>query len=220
MEKKTALIVGVTGLVGNELLRILLKSEKYKEVIALGRRTINVSHPKLTEILVDFEKLGDYASSFIADDIFCCLGTTIKKAKTKEAMYQVDVEYPLMIAKLAHTSGAKQFLVISALNANPQSSLFYSKMKGELEQKLAEISYEAISILRPSLLLGERDEFRLGERLAGVMLKMIPFLFKGPLKKYKAIYGKDVALAMYAIAQLNKRGVAVYTSEQLDLLSK
>ncbi|KAA0948554.1 NAD-dependent epimerase/dehydratase family protein [Sporosarcina sp. ANT_H38] len=220
MEKKTALIVGVTGLVGKELLQNLLQSEQYKQVITVVRKSLDITNPKLLEIIVDFEKLGYIASSLVADDIFCCLGTTIKKAKTKEAMYKVDVDYTLTIAKLAYANGAKQFLVISALSANPKSSIFYSKMKGELELKLARIPYESIAILRPSLLLGKRDEFRLAESITAAAFKLVPFIFQGPFKKYKAIEGKDIALAMYKIAQLNKPGVAIYPSEQLAILSQ
>lgn len=220
LKKKTALIVGATGLIGNELVRILLQSEDYKEVIVVCRRTLHMSNPKLTEVLVDFEELADNTDSLIADDVFCCLGTTMKKAKSKEAMYKVDVEYPLTIANLAHANGAKQFLVISAMNANPDSVFSYSKMKGELEQKLTRIPYESTAILRPSLLLGKRPDFRLGERAAGVIANAIPFIFVGPLKKYEAIEAEDVALAMNNIAQLNKQGVTIYRSEQLLSFSK
>ena len=220
LNEKTALLVGATGLIGNELVQILLQSENYKEVIVVGRRTLHLNHPKLTEVLVDFEKLVDYTDRLAADDVFCCLGTTIKKAKSKEAMYTVDVTYPIKIANLAHLSGAKQFLVISAMNANLNSVFSYSKMKGELEQKLAVIPYASTAILRPSLLLGERSEFRLGERVGAVVCNTIPFIFKGPLKKYAAIEGRDVALAMYHIAQLNKQGLTIYQSEQLHAFSK
>ncbi len=220
LKKKTALLVGATGLIGNELAQVLLQSENYREVIVVGRRTLHIDNPKLTEILVDFEKLADVTDRLLADDVFCCLGTTIKQAKSKEAMYKVDVEYPLTIANLAHANGAKQFSVISAMNANPNSLFSYSKMKGELEKKLVGIPYESIAILRPSLLLGKRAEFRLGERAAAVIVTIIPFVFVGPLKKYKAIEGKDVALAMYNIAQLDKQGVTIYQSERLHSFSK
>lgn len=216
MKGKIALIVGATGLIGSELLKILLETEDYSKVVVMTRTPLSLNHTKLVEKLINFNNLEKYEADFAVDDVFCCLGTTIKKAKTMEAMYKVDVEYPLAVANLALAQGAKQFLVISAMNADPNSKLSYPKMKGELEQQLKTIPFESLSILRPSLLLGERKEFRFGERVAGAIFKTIPFLFKGKLKKYKPIHGKDVALAMYRIAQMQNLGVNIYPSDQLE----
>ena len=216
---KTALVVGATGLIGNELLHILLNADEYDQVIAVVRTPLNLNHEKLVETIVDFDQLEKYKEGFLAEDIFCCLGTTIKKAGTKEAMYKVDVEYPLMIAKLALEQGAKQFLLVSAMNADPNAALFYPKMKGELEQGLVKIPFESIAIMRPSLLLGDRKEFKLGERVGGAIFKTLSFLFRGPLGKYRAIYGSTVASAMYKIAQMNKPGIQVYASEELESIS-
>lgn len=216
MAGKTALIAGSTGLVGNELLQYLLDGKEYDKVIAIVRRPLEKNHPKLDEKVVDFDKLEEYKQSFAADDVFCCLGTTIKKAKTKEAMWKIDVDYPVAIAKLASSQGAKKFLLVSSMNADPNSPIFYSKMKGKLEEAIKQISYESTSIFRPSLLLGNRQEYRLGERAAAAIFTKVPFLFAGPLKKYKAIEGKTVASAMYKAAQGNKPGVTIYPSEQIQ----
>lgn len=216
MAGKTALIAGATGLVGNELLQFLLKEKAYDKVVALVRRPLAIKHPKLEEIIVDFDKLEDYKDCFTVDDVFCCLGTTIKKARTKEAMWKIDVDYPVEIAKLASSHGARKFMLVSSMNADPNSPIFYSKMKGKLEETIKQIPYESISIFRPSLLLGNRQEFRLGERAAAAIFTKVPFLFAGPLKKYRAIEGKTVASAMYKAAQENKPGITIYPSEQIQ----
>lgn len=216
MAGKTALIAGSTGLIGNELLQFLLNAKEYDKVTAIVRRPLEIKHPKLDEKIVDFDHLEEYKESFAVDDVFCCLGTTIKKVKTKEAMWKIDVDYPVAIAKLASSQGAKKFLLVSSMNADPNSPIFYSKMKGKLEEAIIQIPYESTSIFRPSLLLGNRQEYRLGERVAAAIFTKVPFLFAGPLKKYKAIEGKTVASAMYRTAQGNKPGVTIYPSEQIQ----
>lgn len=216
MAGKTALIAGSTGLVGKELLQNLLNGEEYEKVIAIVRRPLENDHPKLEEKLVNFDKLEDDKEIFAVDDVFCCLGTTIKKAKTKEAMWKIDVDYPVAIAKLASSQGAKKFLLVSSMNADADSPVFYSKMKGKLEEAVKQVPFEATAIFRPSLLLGNREEFRFGEKAAAAIFTKMPFLFAGPLKKYKAIEGKTVAGAMYSAAQANKPGVTIYPSEQIQ----
>ncbi|MBM7691042.1 uncharacterized protein YbjT (DUF2867 family) [Peribacillus deserti] len=215
MKEKTALIAGTSGLIGSELLQILLNSREYGEVISLVRKPQKIHHSKLTEKVVSFDQLNTYDEVFSVDDVYCCLGTTIKKAKSKDAMYKVDVEYPLSIARLSSSKGAKQFLIVSSMNANPDSFIWYSKMKGQLEQEIKAVPFPSISIFRPSLLLGSRKEFRLGEKVGAGMYRAASFLFKGPLRKYRAIHGKTVALAMYETAQIGMDGITVYLSEDI-----
>jgi uncharacterized protein YbjT (DUF2867 family) len=218
MDGKTAIIAGATGLVGKELLQLLLQGKEYEKVIALVRRPLGVSDPKLKEVITDFSCLQDYEQYFSADDVFVCLGTTIKKAKTQEAMYQVDVEFPMAIGELAKKKGAKHYLIISSMNANSKSPIFYSRMKGELEEKIKSLSFEKLSIFRPSLLLGKRQEFRLGEELGALFSKGLRFLFFGPLRKYKSIEGKTVAKAMYNVAQENQTGTWIYSSDEIETI--
>ncbi|MBS8266711.1 oxidoreductase [Mesobacillus boroniphilus] len=215
MAGKTALIAGATGLIGKELLQFLLNSNEYDKVIAIVRRPVELDHTKLDERVVDFEQLEQSKEIFAVDDVFCCLGTTIKKAKTKEAMWKIDVDYPVEIARLASSQGARKFLLVSSMNADSNSPIFYSKMKGKLEEEIKQIPFETTAIFRPSLLLGNREEFRLGERAAAAIFTKVPFLFAGPLKKFKAIEGRTVASAMYRVAQKNIQGVTVYPSEQI-----
>ncbi|MFT9596799.1 oxidoreductase [Mesobacillus sp.] len=216
MAGKTALIAGATGLIGKELLQFLLSASEYDKVIAIVRRSIGIDHPKLDERMVDFDHLDQYSEIFAVDDVFCCLGTTIKKAKTKDAMWKIDVDYPVTIAKLASSKGARKFLLVSSMNADPDSPIFYSKMKGKLEEEIKQIPFETTAIFRPSLLLGERDEFRLGERAAAAIFTKMPFLFGGPFKKYKAIEGRTVASAMYQVAQKDTAGLNLYPSEKIQ----
>lgn len=217
---KTALIAGASGLVGQHLLHLLLHSEVYDHIIALVRSPLNKQHPKLIEHIVNFDKLEEHSALFAVDDVFCCLGTTIKKAGSQEVMYRIDVDYPYSIAKLSQQQGAQQFLVVSAMGANANSSIFYSRMKGELEQKLATLGYPSLSILRPALLLGERNEVRVGERIGAIVAKGTTWLMAGPLKKYKAIEGRQVAQAMLKISTVEKNGVCIYSNEQLHQLAK
>ncbi|MGG7621929.1 NAD(P)H-binding protein [Bacillus coreaensis] len=216
MEAKKALIVGATGLVGNELLHILLEAKEYETVTAIVRRPLSIKHPKLNEVIIDFDHLEQYSEQMVADDVFCCLGTTIKKAKTKEVMKKIDADYPLALAKLTQRLGAKHFLLISSMNANPSSKIWYSQMKGKLEEELSTVPFQTISIVRPSLLLGNRREFRLGEKIAATIFQAVSFVFVGPLLKVKAIEARQVAQSMYSIAQNNRQGVNIYPSDILQ----
>lgn len=213
---KRALIAGASGLVGHKLLHLLLKEPYYTEIIALVRAPLQMQHPKLTEIIVDFDQLDIYERDLAADDVFCCLGTTIKKAKTQEAMYKVDVEYPLTLARLALRQGAQHFLFISSIGANPASRFFYSRIKGIAEQELGQMPYDSLSILRPSLLLGDRQEYRFAERWGGTVYQALPFLFTGPMKKYRAIEAETVALAMYHIARDSTKKTSIYSSLEIE----
>jgi uncharacterized protein YbjT (DUF2867 family) len=215
MKKKKALIVGSSGLVGSELLQLLLKGNEYEKIYALVRSPIGVEHPKLVEVICDFDKLEFVQEAFAVDDVFSCLGTTIKKAKTKEAMYKVDVEYPLAIAKLALKSEVNHFLFISSVGANPKSMMWYLQMKGILEEKLIAVPFHKISIFRPSLLLGNRKEVRLGEKVSEKLFRGLSFLIKRSWRSRLAIEVKTVAQAMYKVAQEDNEGIAIYSSNAI-----
>ena len=160
-----------------------------------------------------------YKELFAVDDLYCCLGTTIKKAGSQEQMVKIDVEYPMDCATIGYSMGVQQFLVITAMGANSNSSIFYSRIKGILEDRLNSVPFTSLHIVRPSLLLGNRDEFRLGEKLTSYLFPLFHFALQGPLKKYRAIQAKDVALAMYHIAKSKKNGIHVYTTEDLKNFS-
>ena len=211
MEQKIALIAGASGLTGHSLIRLLLKSDDYHKVIALVRKPLGAGHDKLEEAVVDFDRLPDMTDFPMASDVFCCLGTTIKKAGSREAFYKVDFTYPYELAKRALKEGAQRFFLVSALGANKKSGIFYNRVKGELEDQLSFLDYRTIYIFRPSLLLGKRNERRPGERFAQVVSRIIPFI--GPFKKYKPIRGEKVADAIMKVALQNDKGCYFYSSE-------
>ena len=218
--KKTALILGATGLVGNELVKILIQQKNYEKIHLLVRRPI-VSHDPACEVhVVDFEQLHTYQELFQVTDVFCCLGTTIKKAKSKEAFRKVDYEYPVEAAKIANVSGVEKFLIITAMGSNAKSSIFYNQVKGEVEESLGKLSLPSVHIFRPSLLLGEREEFRFGEKIAAKASAFINILMVGPLHPYKAIEAKNVATAMAAVAEVGKSGMNIYPSHKIDQIAK
>ncbi|MBL7857884.1 MAG: NAD(P)H-binding protein [Cyclobacteriaceae bacterium] len=209
---KTALLAGSTGLIGKQLLDLLLKSDRYSKVIALTRNDLP-EHPKLEVVKIEFNKLNEWADKLIADDVFCCLGTTMAKAGSKDAFYQVDFFYPFLIAKTTHAKKAKQYLVVSALGANKESSIYYNRVKGEVEEAISQVGFDTVHIFRPSLLLGPRSEKRSGEQAAQLFYQFFGFLIP---KKYKAIQSAKVAHAMLEFAAQDKRGTFIHESKELQ----
>ncbi|AYB30121.1 NAD-dependent epimerase/dehydratase family protein [Chryseolinea soli] len=209
---KTALIAGSTGLIGSQLLSLLLKNPEYVKVIALTRVDL-APHPKLTQIKVEFGSLGENSSALKADDVYCCLGTTMAKAGSKENFYQVDFYYPFLLAKTSRSVGAKKFMLVSALGANKSSSIYYNQVKGEIEEAISSVAFDAVHIFRPSLLLGPRTEKRSAEDAAKFFYKALGFLIP---KKYKAIQSAKVARAMQHFAAEDKKGIFIHESADLQ----
>jgi uncharacterized protein YbjT (DUF2867 family) len=213
---KTALIIGSTGLIGSQLLEILLESADYDKVIAFVKRDTGKTHAKLTQHIIDFDKPESYQNLVVGDDFFCTIGTTIKNAGSKEAFRKVDFGYPQQFAAFALKNDVKQFLIISSLGADKAAGNFYLKTKGEIEDYLKQSSFTSVSIVRPSLLLGDRKEFRLGEKIGAFFMKTFSFVFSGGLKKYKPIESETVAKALFRIAQKNKKGFSIYESDEIQ----
>ena len=216
---KTALIIGSTGLIGAQLLELLLESTVYEKVIVFVKRDSGIQHPKLRQHIIALDKPETYKELVIGDDFFCTIGTTIKNAKSQDAFRKVDFEYPKAFATIALQNDVKQFFLISSLDALATSTNFYLKTKGEIEDFLKNCSFESTVILRPSLLLGKRKEFRLGEKIGAFFMKIFSFLFIGNLKKYKAIESKDVAKAMFNIAQQNYKGFHIIESDSIQAIA-
>jgi uncharacterized protein YbjT (DUF2867 family) len=214
---KVALIAGSSGLTGGFLLKILLEAPEYREVIAYVRKRTGIQHPKLREVVMDWEKLD---APVPADDVFCCLGTTIKKAGSQEAFRRVDYEYPLHLAELQLQGGSQQFLLVSAIGADASSSIFYSRVKGELEDALKKLGYKSLHIFQPSFIAGPRKEKRVGERIGLAIFSFISPLFIGPLKKYAPIPAEHIARAMYRSAQKNTTGCTIYDSAETDVVGR
>lgn len=220
MISKTAVIAGATGLTGRFLLDLLLRSGDYKKVIALTRKKIRVQNKKLEQYLINFDQLESHSELLNADDIFCCLGTTIKKAGSQDSFRKVDFEYVVKLAELSHLKNARQFLMISALGADPDSRIFYNRVKGDAELAVQDFGFRATHIFRPSMLLGSRREFRAGEFFAGVILHTVSPVMIGKLKRYRGIKARDVAAAMLNVAGQVNNGVHIYESEKITALAK
>lgn len=214
---KTALLAGASGLTGGYLLNLLLESPEYSTIIAYVRKSSGLTHPKLKEIVVDWETLQEPVA---AEDVFCCLGTTIKKAGSQEAFRRVDYNYPLQLAQIQLRGGSQQFLLVSSMGADAKSSIFYSRVKGELENALQSIGYKSLHIFRPSFIAGPRKESRPGEKIGLAIFSILSPLFIGPLKKYAPIQAEHIARAMLQAAQKNQPGIKVYDSAVTDELGK
>ena len=213
--QKTALLAGASGLIGSQLLPLLLNSERYAKVIVVGRKAIPVMHPKLVQVVTELGKLEDVRLKLIADDVYCCLGTTMKQAGSKEAFFKVDFLYVVQLAALSAGNFAAQFMVVSSMGANAESSVYYSRVKGEMEAAVGQTPFRAIHIFRPSLLLGERAQPRLGERVAAVVLRAVSPLMRGPLLKYRPVTGATVATAMLRAAEDGGGGIRIHESAGL-----
>ena len=213
----TALVAGASGLVGGELLDALLADPRYAQVHSLGRRPLPRQHPKLQQHTVDFARLADSPLP-PAQEAFCCLGTTIKKAGSPQAFRAVDHDAVLAFARAARQAGVKRFLVVTALGANKDSRVFYNRVKGEVEQALRDVGFESLVILQPSLLLGERAESRPGERVAIVASRVLAPLLR-PLAS-RPIEARRVARALLALARQAPTGVRVVPSGELQELGR
>ena len=209
---KVALIAGGTGLIGSQLLKLLLGSARYDKVIAITRKEIP-AHPKLVQVQISQPMLANLDPTIWVDDVFCCLGTTIARAHSKQKFYEIDFTYPLLLGEEALKRGARQYLIISSLGANKKSPIYYSRVKGEIEEAISKVGYATVHIMRPSLLLGVRDEKRQGEETARLFYRVFDFIIP---KKYKAIESEKVANAMLQFALHEQVGNFVHESHELQ----
>ncbi len=198
---RTAIVLGASGLIGNELLQLLLADSQFNKVKVFVRKKLTITHEKLEQHIIDFNSITDCTELIKGDVFFCCIGTTIKTAGSKEAFLKVDYEYPTQFAKIAKANGLKHALFISSLGADKNASNFYLKVKGDTEFVLEQLDFENLTLLRPSLLLGKRNEFRFGETIAKIFMTIFSFIFIGKIKKYKPIQAITVAKAMYALSK-------------------
>lgn len=205
---KTALLLGASGLVGGCLLEQLLYDSRYSTVVALVRRPMDRQHPKLRQEILDFDHPDP--EKVRGDDLFCALGTTLRKAGSKEAQYRIDCTYPWEIAKVARANGVRQYLLVSSVGADARSSNFYLKTKGDLEEKINALGFDLFVSARPSFLLGERKEFRLGERIGIALAKLFAFLIP---KKYRGVQAAKVAAILIERANAGLSGARFIESD-------
>lgn len=211
-----AVLAGASGSIGNSLMTALLNDDNYTEVLILVRKKLNIKHPKLIQLVVDFDRLSDYAAEIKGKVVFCCLGTTKSQTPDLELYRRIDYQYPLDLAWIAQTNGAESYHLVSALGANKNSSIFYTKTKGELESDLKAVPFKSIFIYRPSLLDGKRAQKRFGEGVMNAMMHLINPLLTGSWKKYRSIKVGVVAKAMLRQSLEDKKGVFIYQSDQIQ----
>jgi uncharacterized protein YbjT (DUF2867 family) len=218
-DAKRAILIGASGLVGGYCLHALLQEAVYTQVVLLNRREVKVGlYPKLVERIVDFDNLKE--QDFTGPcDIFSALGTTIRKAGSQAAFRRVDFDYPLTAARLARQAGARQFVLVSSVGADPNSKNFYLRTKGELEQEIVKLGFQAVHIFRPSLLLGERNEFRLGEKLMQAIAPALNLAMVGGLRRYRAIRASAVGKAMVVAAREESHGIFVHEYDAIVKLA-
>ncbi|TYS70949.1 oxidoreductase [Sutcliffiella horikoshii] len=214
---RSALLIGATGLIGTYVQKEILQNSDYGNLTTFVRNQTTETHSKLNEVIIDFDKMPDYKELFKVDDLFVCLGTTKKKAGTQENFRKVDFDYVVEAARLAKENGVTRIAVVSAIGADEHSRFFYNQVKGEMEKAVSSIGISSTYFFRPSLLLGDRDEFRLGERIGEVLGTVIQPVLRGKWKKYRSVHGQTVAKAMLRFLKDGRNGVHFVES---DLIAK
>ncbi|WP_144910233.1 NAD(P)H-binding protein [Mucilaginibacter frigoritolerans] len=216
---KKAIIAGASGLIGSSLLDILLHEPGFDEVLILVRKEIPVKNKKLKQLVIDFDRLNDYASEITGDAVFSCLGTTMKKTPDLSVYRKIDHDYPLQLAQIAKQNGMGQYHMVSSLGANVKASNFYLKTKGQIEEDLKQLALRTLCIYQPAFLTGDRKENRLAEKFLIPLMKVLNPLLVGNLKKYRSIPAKTVALAMYKQSLKKQEGTFIYPSDKIIELS-
>ncbi|QCX38919.1 NAD-dependent epimerase/dehydratase family protein [Aureibaculum algae] len=218
--KKTAILLGATGLTGNILLHKLLEDTRYDTIKLFSRTKIEGLPNKVTQFVGDLLNLEQFKEDFKGDEVYCCIGTTAKKTPDKELYKQIDYGIPVAAAKLSKENNITTFLVISAMGANKESSVFYNRTKGEMEHEVLEQIIMHTYILRPSLIGGERKERRIVEKVSLIVFKIIQPLFIGKFKQYKIINPESIAQAMLNLANRTSNAEVIITSDDIKKLAK
>ncbi|MCW3463605.1 oxidoreductase [Chitinophaga nivalis] len=216
MMNKTAIVIGATGLTGTHLVAALLQDPAFGKVKVLVRQPWAHQREKLETILVDFNDETQLAAALHGDALFCCIGTTIRKAGSQETFRQVDFDIPVRCATIAHRQGVRQFLLISSIGADNRSRNFYLRTKGETEAAILQTGFVSTCIFRPSFLIGQREEFRLGEWIAKYLIQLFYFLLQGKWKKYRGIKAATVAHAMVMAAKQDDTGTHIFESDAIQ----
>jgi uncharacterized protein YbjT (DUF2867 family) len=203
-------LAGASGLTGSHTLKLLLDNPKISKVVSIGRRKIEIKHPKLEEVLLGAP------IDFHVDAFLCCLGTTIKKAGSREGFEKIDVELPIELARSLKARGCETAAAISAIGADSSSSIFYNRAKGKMENGLRQVGFSSLSLLRPSIIAGSRKESRLAEKISLKMMNAAAPLMAGPIRKYRPIEAETIAKALVTLAIERKPGALIYESDALQ----
>jgi uncharacterized protein YbjT (DUF2867 family) len=219
MEKRTAIVFGATGLIGRSLIDELSIYDTYDLIKVFVRKKTDLSEVgKIREYSIDFSNLNEYSEMITGDDLYICLGTTLKKAGSVSKMEEIDRDLPVSISKIASANRVKRVAVVSSIGADSDSSNNYLRMKGEMESQILALTFKTIAILRPSILLGKRKEKRIGESIGKVFIRLFGVFLAGKFRKYRGIEGKDVAKAMIRILN-EKTGKEIFESDILERFS-
>jgi uncharacterized protein YbjT (DUF2867 family) len=200
VKKRTAILLGATGLTGSYLLKMLLEDERYGTIKLFSRSSVNIEHSKIQEYLGDILHLENFGHEFFADEVYCCIGTTKSKTPDVEKYKQIDHGIPVAAATLCVKNNIPTFIVVSALGADTKSSIFYNRIKGHMEEDVLALRITNTYILEPSMIGGERNERRTGEWIAKQVFKVFNGILTGPLKKYRSIHPETIAKAMIWVA--------------------
>ncbi len=219
MHKKTAVIFGATGLTGSLVLKKLIRDERYEKIRVFTRSEPEIKSDKMEVIKTDLENLEQYSDDISGDDVFCCLGTTIKKAGSRDNFKKVDLDWPALIAEIASKNKVPNFLMVSSIGADSKSANFYLRTKGEAENAVRRNDFHKVVLLRPSMLLGKRSEFRFFEELGKLVMIPLKFLLIGNLKKYRPINSERVASAMIEFANITTTKY-VFESNEIELFAR
>lgn len=213
MENKnyTALVLGANGLIGSHLLPQLIQNTAYRKVYAISRKPIYIQNTKISNIITDIKNADNQITNIHFDHLYICIGTTKKKTPNKIQYREIDHDYPIKVAKIAIKNSCKVVALVSSIGANKNSKNFYLRIKGEVEDSISNLDIESIHIFRPSLLLGKRNEFRLGETIGKFFMKVLSFMFIGKLKKYRSISAKTVSKSMITNVLNKNKGKHIYT---------
>ncbi len=217
--KKTALILGATGLTGSLLLKKLIADDRYKKIILISRTKIAPLHSKVAQHIGDLLDLTQFSDYFKADELYCCIGTTKEKTKDKTVYKNIDYGIPFAAAKLCKQFGIPTFIVVSALGADKNSRIFYNRTKGEMEKAVLNTNLDHTYILRPSLIVGQRQEERIGEKIWKNILSLFQPLLQGRLKKYRMIYANTIANAMIVLANTTPQKVRILESNAIKIIA-
>ena len=213
-----AIIAGASGLIGSNLVNILLEAPQYAEVLVLVRKELPIQHKKLVQLVINFDELEKHAAAITGHAVFSCLGTTKNQTPDEKQYRKIDHDYPLQLAQIAKQTGVEQFHVVTAIGADKNSSTFYLKLKGQLEDGLQKLGLKTLHIYQPSMLMGERERKHLLEQIATAVFKIIDPLLIGGLKKYRSIKGSTVAHAMFKKSLESATGTFIYTSDKIHTI--
>jgi uncharacterized protein YbjT (DUF2867 family) len=217
--KYKALVLGSSGLIGLETINLLLNNDKYEVVYAISRSELPIKNNKLIQILADYNSIETKIKDLQIHHFFCCIGSTRAKTPDKTKYYEIDLEYPKKVASILIANGSTSLCLVSSMGANPTSNNFYLKLKGDVEESLRAIGFKSFHIFRPSLLLGNRKEFRLTERITKFIYPIFNLLLVGKMKDYRSIQAKDIAAAMINVSITSNLGDYIYQTQLIKELA-